>query len=284
MELLKDLLPSIPDNRDKIAKLNVPNELPIEVDLKPYVFEVEDQGVLGTCTANAGCSALELLYKKNNTPVDLSRLFVYWYSRKLGNLTGDSGAYPRDLCKALKNYGVCYEKNWIYQVENLEKEPTTDLLIEAEQFKILSYEQIVNNKLTQIKAALAQNIPVLLTMQVHKGFNKLGKNWKEHTWDWTTSDVNPLEGWHEVLIIGYDDNSRHLLVENSWGPHWADGGFFGIPYSMVDSLAFGELWILNPNYDFNYNKNNIEVVTNSKNIFIIMCMLSVCAIMYFLLS
>ena len=151
MELLANLSPSLPDSRDKIAKIDFNVELPPSVDLKPYVFEVEHQGTLGTCTANAGCSALELLYKKNNTVVDLSRLFVYWYSRKLGNITGDNGAYPRDLCKALKQYGACYEKNWKYDVTNLEKEPEAALLTEAEQFKIVSYEQIVENKLQQNK-------------------------------------------------------------------------------------------------------------------------------------
>lgn len=283
MDLIGNLYPSIPDSRDKLAKISIPEILPKSVDLKPYVFEVEDQGLLGTCTANAGCSALELLYKKNNTPVDLSRLFVYWYSRKIGNLTGDHGAYPRDLCKALQQYGTCYEKNWLYNVINLEVEPESKLVSEAEQFKIVSYEQIVDDKLSQIKAALANGIPILLTMQVHAGFEKLSNNWREHTWNWTTSEDNPVKGYHEVLIIGYDDDAKRLLVENSWGPRWADGGFFGIPYEMIDTPAFGELWVLTPNYNIKWDANNLDVVRSKRDDVIIIGILLLCVIVYFLL-
>lgn len=281
MDLNHNLIPSLPDSRDRIAKFPVPDVLPVSVDLKADVFELEDQGVLGTCTANAGCSALELLYNKRGTPVDLSRLFVYWYARKLGNLTGDSGAYPRDLCKALKSYGVCYEKNWLYNVTNLEKEPGTDIIKEAEQFKILSYERIIDNKLLQVKAALAAGIPVLLTMQVHSGFEKLSKNWKEHNWDYITSQDNPLKGYHAVLIIGYDDESGRLLVENSWGPYWADGGFFGIPYDMIDTPAFDELWILNPNYEISWSNENLVEETKTENSMFIIAMLILCGAIYY---
>jgi C1A family cysteine protease len=284
MNLIENLSPSLPDSRDRIAKLNVPDVLPSSVDLKSDVFEVEDQGVLGTCTANAGCSALELLYNKRGTPVDLSRLYVYWYARKLGNLTGDSGAYPRDMCRALKNYGVCYEKNWLYNVTNLEKEPDNDLLTEAEQFKIVSYEQIVGNRLSQIKAALASGMPVFLTIQVHPGFAKLSKNWKEHTWDYKTSDTNPLEGYHAVLIIGYDDESKRLLVENSWGPHWADGGFFGIPYDMIDTPAFGETWLLTPNYNISWSKDNLPETKSNGNYASIIAVLLLCGFLYYFLK
>lgn len=282
MDLLTDLLPSKPDARDHIASIQVPSVLPPSVDLKPHVFEVEDQGVLGTCTANSGCSALELMYNKKGTPVDLSRLFAYWHARKLGNLTGDSGAYPRDLCKALNQYGVCYEKSWTYHVSNLEKEPTPEVTKEAEEFKIVSYERITGDVLPQIKTSLAQGIPVLLTIQVHSGFEKLSGPWKQHSWDWITSEKNPVSGYHAVLIIGYDDTAERLLVENSWGPYWADGGFFGIPYDMLSTPAFGELWILNPNYDIKWSPEKIETEKQSNTVLII-GMIILAAFLYFVL-
>jgi len=252
MMQLSNIQPSPYDARDHLATIPTATILPKSIDLKPLVFEVENQGQLNTCTANAGCSALELMYNKNKTPVDLSRLFLYYYSRKLGNIKGDSGSYPRDMCKALKEFGTCPETNWPYASSSLDTEPTTEIKALAEKFKIYSYEQIQGDKLTQIKNALNQDIPVLLTIQVHRGFGALTGNWKTHTWDWETSATNPLAGWHEVLIIGYDDDSQRLLVENSWGPAWADGGFFGIPYAMISSQAFGELWILNPNLSIPY--------------------------------
>lgn len=235
------------DPRDHIASLPIITVLPTSVDMKPDVFEVENQGSFGSCTANAGCSALEMIYKRRKTPVDLSRLYLYYYTRKFSGITGDLGAYPRDIGKALKEYGVCLETTWEYTAEKLELEPSVVATTEAVQFKIASYEQLIGDKVLQIKNAVAQGIPVLLTMVVHNSFFSVSGEWHGQTWDTVTSPTNTVAGLHEVLVIGYDDSSQRLLVENSWGPSFGDGGFFGMPYSIANSSAVGELWILNAN-------------------------------------
>lgn len=246
---LTNVQQSIPDSRDFIANLPIVEVLPAAIDLKPSAREVENQLQFNSCTANAGCSALELMYTAKGLNVNLSRFFLYFYERQLSSLTGDAGAYPRDIGKALKQYGVCYESSWQYLQENLNTVPSDSANTEAATFKIVSYESLTGDKLTQIKNALAQGIPVLLNIEVHKGFMAVRGDWKKHAWDWNTTTDNPSLGWHEVLVIGYDDVSQHLLIENSWGIAWGDLGFGGIPYSMIDTPSFGELWILNPNYD-----------------------------------
>jgi C1A family cysteine protease len=253
MDLLtKNLLPSPPDERDHIASINIVST-PESVDLKPWADEVENQFQFGSCTANAGVSALELMYKQKGVEVDLSRLYLYYWTRRLGGITADTGAYPRDIGKALKEYGTTYEINYPYTADNLNKEPPADIVSAAAKFKIESYERLYaiggTLKLLQIKNALAQGIPVLINFEVFQGvFNLIGP-WKNHSWNYVPSGTNPSQGWHEVLCIGYDDVSQRLLCENSWGPGWGDGGFFGIPYDMVDEPQFGEMWILNPNYN-----------------------------------
>jgi C1A family cysteine protease len=250
--ILDKVRASIPDVRDHIAKLPVASIIPAFVDMKPDVLEVEDQGSYGSCTANAGCSALELMYNQRKVKYDFSRLYLYYYTRQLSGLTGDNGAYPRDIGKALNKYGVCLEPTWDYTAADLEAEPSAEAKAEAAKFKIVAYEQLpaLGDKVQQIKNAVAQGIPVLLTMIVHHNFMTLsGSTWKNHWWNTVTSAVNPVAGAHEVLVIGYDDATQRLLVENSWGPNWGDGGFFGMPYSFVNSDEVGELWVLTPNYN-----------------------------------
>lgn len=245
----KNFKPSPEDPRDYLSAIAVPADLPQEVDLMPDVVEVEDQKYYNSCTANAGCSALELMYNKRGRVYDFSRLFLYYYVRQLGNILGDNGAYPRDIAKALRNYGVCPEDSWGYVDANLDTPPPAEVQAEAAPFRIASYEQLVGNKLLQIKAAVAQGIPVLMAMKVHGGFFSLKGVWKSHSWNNVTSSTNPLEGYHEVLVIGYDDVTQRILVQNSWGPAWGDGGFFGMPYGIVLSDTVTELWIVNPNYN-----------------------------------
>ena len=75
---------------------------------------VEDQGQLGSCTANALVGALEFLELKDGAQfVDLSRLFLYYNERVIeGTVDHDSGAFIRDGIKSLAKQGVCTEPEW----------------------------------------------------------------------------------------------------------------------------------------------------------------------------
>lgn len=240
----KKLRPSPPDHRDHIAKVKAPAKLPVAVDLKPWADEVEDQLTLNSCTANAGCSALELAYLRAGQSKDFSRLFLYWYVRLLGGITGDDGAYPRDIGKALNRYGVCLEGTWDYVTSRVNVEPDAAAQEEAKQYPTYEYARIYGlDAAQQIKNSLAQGIPVLTSMAVHNGFYYLSGDWKTHDWNDVTSQTNPVDGYHEVLIIGYDEVSQRFLAENSWGPGYGDGGFFGIPYRMIGTTV-DEWWVL----------------------------------------
>jgi C1A family cysteine protease len=250
MKLTLGFKPSPADKRDQVASLKRLDKLPILVDLKPDVFEVEDQGQFSSCTANSSCSALEMLYKHNKTPYDLSRMYLYYFTRQLGKIKGDNGAYLRDVGKALTKYGVCQEASWAYVKEHLDTPPSIKAVAEGDKFKILSYQRLMGISLYEIRNSIAQGVPVLLAMPVHEGMYGLKGDWKTHSWNYSGANL----GWHAVLCIGYDDESKHLLIENSWGAGWGDGGFFGLPYDMVTKGVTCDYWILNPNLNINVKK------------------------------
>ena len=111
-------LPDIPDARDHLygAVRKIPAKLPASVDLRPGCSRVEDQGDLGSCTANALAGALEFLMKKDKVKFsDVSRLFIYYNERVVENsVKTDSGAMLRDGIKTLAKQGACSEKSWPY--------------------------------------------------------------------------------------------------------------------------------------------------------------------------
>jgi C1A family cysteine protease len=246
-----NLQPSPKDARDFLASVNYSDKefLPAHVDLLPDVEEVENQYQTGSCTANAAATALEITYKRAGKSKDFSRLYNYWYSRAIGNISGDKGAYPRDVCKALNKHGICLESTWEFDIEkNLNVEPSIDAQEEAKQYPVHEYARLDDDRdiVVEIKKAVAAGIPVMTSIKVSKGFNSLGLNWKEHDWD---PEQEPI-GAHQVVIIGYDDKAQRFLAQNSWGNRWADGGFFGIPYTRigtdyyVKSTSSYEYWIL----------------------------------------
>ena len=73
------LVPNLPDNRDFLNRpaLKLLRLIPKQVNLRPYCSPVEDNGNLGSRTANAITGALEFLENKDKVLfTDMSRLFI----------------------------------------------------------------------------------------------------------------------------------------------------------------------------------------------------------------
>ena len=85
------------------------SQLPPKVDLRKYMPPVEDQGQVGSCTANATAGAYEYILKRNQgiSDYDISRLFLYYNARVIENCVDrDSGAILSDVFKSLNQQGV----------------------------------------------------------------------------------------------------------------------------------------------------------------------------------
>ena len=120
-------LPDIPDRRDFLyAAVRPALRVPKTVDLRAYCSAVEDQGALGSCTANALAGNLEFLDEKASAGwTDVSRLFIYYNERAIeGTVSGDSGAMLRDGIKSLKTYGACPEAVWPYDISRFTVKPS----------------------------------------------------------------------------------------------------------------------------------------------------------------
>jgi C1A family cysteine protease len=113
-------MPDLPDQRDyKFGVVyKIPVKLPASVDLRAQCSPVEDQGNLGSCTANSLAGALEFLERKDQVAfADLSRLFIYYNERVIEHtVSSDSGAMLRDGIKTLAKQGVCTEALWFHRV------------------------------------------------------------------------------------------------------------------------------------------------------------------------
>ena len=115
-----------------------------KVDFRSKCSPVENQGSLGSCTANALASALEFLELKDGaTFVDLSRLFIYYDECVIeGTVNEDSGAFIRDGIKSLAKQGACSEQSWPYAVSDFKKKPSASCYATARKHRIKSYHRI----------------------------------------------------------------------------------------------------------------------------------------------
>jgi C1A family cysteine protease len=228
-------VPDLPDQRDyKFGAIyKIPAKLPASVDLRSQCSPVEDQGELGSCTANALAGALEFLELKDKVPfADLSRLFIYYNERVIEHtVNSDSGAMLRDGIKTLAKQGVCTEAKWPYVIAQFTKKPSAACYKEAADHQITSYQRLLT--VDEMRSCLADGYAFVFGFTVYESFESSAVA--------RTGTVNmpkPGEkvlGGHAVVAVGYDDKQKRFTIRNSWGTGWGKKGYFTMPYAYLDN-------------------------------------------------
>lgn len=214
---------------------------PAIVQHRGLVGDIEQQGAVGSCTANSTVSACEMLLQKAGKHRNLSRLFNYYVTRDLEGRLGQSGAVLRNAVKQAAKLGLPNEDVWAYDESKVDVTPSPAVYAQAQMHKVLRYERIQNGTDTDvihaIKSAISEGFPVVFGMPVtQQWLNMLGG---DITYRGVTGK-DPAVGAHAMAIIGYSQD--FFVVENSWGAGWGDGGLGYIPVTQVGS--FFEAWVV----------------------------------------
>lgn len=250
-------LPDIPDVRDftpgheeirKIFKSPLKaKKLPESIDLREWCSPVEDQGNLGSCTANAVLGLVEYMQKKiNGEYLDSSRRFLYKVTRKLYGLTGDTGAFIRGTIRALRIFGACPEKYWPYEVSHFDEEPSSFCYAFAQAYQAIKYFRLADpdpeKLLEKLRLYLSKGLPLAFGFTVYSSIfeEKVTK----------TGDIpfprpgDKAEGGHAIMAVGYNDKKKVLLIRNSWGASWGDKGYGTLPYDYVLQALADDFWVI----------------------------------------
>ena len=150
-------IPDTPDQRDYLYRAITPKvKLPSKIDLRSECSSIENQGQLGSCTANALAGNVQFLEKLSGQVYkDVSRLFIYYNERAVeGTIGFDSGAMIRDGIKVLAKYGVCAETSWPYDISQFTRKPTAACYKEGLKRRITSYHRL--QSLSDMLNCLAQ--------------------------------------------------------------------------------------------------------------------------------
>jgi C1A family cysteine protease len=238
---LRGWRPDTKDHRDYALPPAAP-ALPPAASLRSQCSPVVDQGGLGSCTANASCEAMSFLYRRALADPLFSRLFVYYYTRKLENTrpADDSGAQIRDVMKTLALYGAPLEATWPYAETMFSAEPSHDAFVEAAHHRLLFYYRCPD--LLTVKASIAQGFPVVIGFTVPANMDS-----PECARTGVVKYPAPSEnfvGGHAVLAVGYDNATELVCVQNSWGSGWGDAGFGYLPYRMFADGFVEDCWTL----------------------------------------
>lgn len=228
-------IPDLPDHRDKhyeeLTPVVAPEKLPPHVDLRPECTPVQDQGELGSCTANALAGNLDYLKKQQLKKVlDFSRLFIYYNERVIEHTVNtDSGAMLRDGIKSLAKLGACPEGEWPYDISKFTQKPPEKDYADALKYQITAYYRLTT--IDQMKHTLASGYPFVFGFSVYESFES-----EEVARTGIVPMPKPDErllGGHAVMAAGYDESKQQFIVRNSWGTKWGISGYFMMPYAYL---------------------------------------------------
>jgi C1A family cysteine protease len=236
-----------------------PTTLPTGVDLSLDFPPIEDQGSIGSCTANAGVSLLEYFERKAfGRHLDASRLFLYKATRNLLGWTGDTGAFLRTTMQAMVLFGVPPEGYWGYRTEDLDKEPTAFCYSFGQRYRALQYYRLdpptigPDELLARIKTNIAGKLPPMFGFTVFSSYVQAADD--GGAIPFPAAGENRVGG-HAVVAVGFDDakviqnesgpkTRGALLIRNSWGTGWGDHGYGWLPYEYVTQRLAIDWWSL----------------------------------------
>ncbi len=235
-----------PTHPDLLIQKGLQPTIPNKYSLRSKMGSVYDQGQLGSCTATAYCSIIQYLLPKamNNSFFNGSPLFLYYNERRLeGTVNQDAGAYLHTGVRALKQFGICPEIDWPYNILKYSFLPSQTAYINARQRKVLRAFGVPQN-ISSMKRAIFKGHPFVIGIVVFSSFES---EQVEKTGVVPMPGPNEQTlGGHAMLCVGYDDTKRRFLCKNSWGTGWGDNGYCTIPYDyfLKSNNYASDFWMI----------------------------------------
>jgi hypothetical protein len=254
---LSNVLPSPFDARDYQFAPSATGLLPRKLSVRQYIPDEEDQSTEGSCVAHTAVACCELHTNRAGKWEDLSRSFPYYVGRELTGMLGQQGMFPRSVLEAGRKAGFCLEREWPYDLTRINERPADSAYTSGATRKIKRYERIPLDpdrfmvSINNIKAALAEGLPVMIAMKIGMKFFDLKGALSTHNYISHTSGLPGTEyaGNHMMLLVEADDDLRggSFVLQNWWGAGWGDRGYGAIGYTLVSDMI--EAWVIREMWD-----------------------------------
>lgn len=210
-------------------------DLPKKIDLRALYgskVPVRDQKRDGACVAFAVNVVAQQLEIQDTSKLNenLAPRFTYL----LRENPETEGMFIHDAVRIIETIGVVREKIVPYEDPRFKtKEDIPEKAFqEAKEHQMGVAAQVWT--LDALKKGIDQRkAGAVITFKVYN----FGMNfWKQERPD------QQYQGNHCVAIVGYDDDKKKLIIQNSWGDKWGDRGYTYYPYDDFLKNRHIEVW------------------------------------------
>lgn len=220
------------------------NDPPDRIDLRMSLPVVLDQGTRDTCLAFAVTAAHERVRNLQNGEIeDLSEELLYWSCKRIDGDQGPCTSFS-SASIALMESGQPREDIWPYDGfrddADISYNPPEDALDAAPYYNASMTR--VSPTIQNIQSWLARGFAVALGIFLSRGFFEPVRG----VIPMPVPEEELMDG-HAVLVVGYENGAvsgdGFLILRNSWGLDWGDGGYGYLPYAYIERYGRGA-WII----------------------------------------
>jgi hypothetical protein len=226
---------------DTIKKVDLRNNAPPIYNTEfPQLCNLTNENVdLMFATPNAIVSVCEYLNKKNGKiPHKLSRMFVYYNAKDNRHVINkDIPVSFIDCIETIKNYGICSDEMWTYDIEKSNLAPVKQCNEEAKKNKYFSFYKLDQNEIV-LKKCITSGEPFLFGLYIYQNFLNLQTS---DTLNMPNENDQQI-GEYATACFGYDDTKKMFLCRGSFGEKWGTDGYFWISYEYVLSKKCDNFW------------------------------------------
>lgn len=214
------------------------------IDCRPLLRAVRDQGQRGTCVAFATTAIHEYARAARRGALSdhLSPEHLFWRAKQIDGNAADGTTFfsARD---ALADPGQCDDSRWPYV-------PSRDITASYAPPAAVAAAPCRRATMTRIGAdpgaiadVLGHGRPLVAGLRLWEGFydcdsaSLLPPN----------SDIDPT-ALHAVCLTGLDEQASTVMVRNSWGTTWGDGGYAWVELGALDPVLL-DAWIVKDDVD-----------------------------------
>ena len=221
-----------------IAVAPIVQKLPKHVDLSPYFPIPDDQGQQSSCSAWASTYALMTYLQYGESTISLSdRNYVfspsYAYTPSERGICSEPMSLYETL-ERLKNVGAVPLSEAPYHSLSCDARSDSknaELQSIAKNHRISNFERLDMEPST-MRNFLAKGHPILIAIQSDPSFRAFsGSNpftYRVPSRDLDDKIPKEIEGYHAVVLVGYNLEKDTFRLINSWGSQWGDQGYASI--------------------------------------------------------